>query len=185
MNYLTLSLGLFMLFSGLSCKKQQVSDTSRDLVEQQIPLDTLIQNAALEIIQNAYYCSLITLDEKGIARSRIMEPFPPEKNWEIWMATNPRSRKVAQLENNNQVTLYYFDRANLGYVSLMGKAYLVNDNRQKEQYWKEEWKAFYANKTDAYLLIKFVPDWIEVISVKHGINGDPVTWQPGRSAVRD
>ncbi len=184
MNYSTLCLGLLLLFLGISCKKQQVSDTSRDPIERQITQDTLIQQAALEIIRNAYYCSLITLDERGVARSRIMEPFSPEKNWEIWMATNPLSRKVAQLENNNQVTLHYFDRANLGYVSLMGKAYLIHDNKYKEQYWKEEWKAFYANRTDAYLLIKFVPDWIEVISVKHGINGDPVTWNPARSGVR-
>lgn len=172
----------FLIF-GLACKETPVGENEDIQEKTSINSDTDVQNAALEIIANAYYCSLITVDEHGVARSRIMEPFPPEENWEVWMATNPKSRKVEQIETNNQVTLHYFDKNNLGYVSLMGKAYLVHDNSKKEKYWKDEWKAFYANRTDAYLLIKFVPEWMEVISVKHGLNGDVVTWEPASSGV--
>ncbi len=166
-----------------ACGEPQVADNDAIQENKSFVVDSTVLNAALDIITNAYYCSLITVDEQGVARSRIMEPFPPENNWEIWMATNPKSRKVGQLQNNNKVTLHYFDKENLGYVSLMGKAYLVHDNSQKEKYWKDAWEAFYANRTDAYLLIKFVPDWMEVISVKHGLNGDAVTWEPAQSGV--
>lgn len=168
---------------GVGCSLEENKPVDSTEQEEITRRDTLVESAALEIIANAYYCNLITVNEDGVASSRIMEPFPPEKNWEIWMATNPRSRKVTQIEKNNQVTLHYFDQPNLGYVSLMGKAYLVHENDKKEQYWKEEWNAFYANRTDAYLLIKFVPERIEVVSVKHGLNGDSETWEPANSRV--
>lgn len=183
MEFMKLFMFLSLLVFVLACEDPQVANN--DPIPEKMPIaaDTIVQKAAQEIISNAYYCSLITVDEYGVARSRIMEPFPPEENWEIWMATNPKSRKVEQLQNNNQVTLQYFDKNNLGYVSLMGKAYLIHDNSKKEKYWKDEWQAFYANRTNAYLLIKFVPDWMEVISVKHGLNGDADSWEPASSGV--
>lgn len=170
---------LFVLILFSACANGDRNEIVGQKVGQQVAdKDTLVMNAAREIIQNAYYTTLITLDEQGQPRARIMEPFAPEENWEIWLATNPKSRKVNQIENNQTVTLHYFDKPNLGYVSLMGKAFLIHDNKKKEQYWKEDWNAFYSNRTDAYLLIKFVPQTMEVISTKHGINGDEITWEP-------
>ncbi len=43
---------------------------------------------------------------------------------------------------------------------------------------KDEWEAFYPNKSDDYLLIKISPEWVEVISESRGIVGDSITWKP-------
>jgi general stress protein 26 len=85
---------------------------------------------------------------------------------------------VSQIRNNPNVTLYYTDKNENGYVSIYGTAELVNDQQEKDNRWKEEWKDFYPNRTDGYLLIKVVPTRLEVINYSRGINGNPETWQP-------
>ena len=149
-----------------------VFKTSFSLEEQKI------LRIADSIINSAYYASLITLDANYQPRARIVEPFSPEKNYVIWMATNPKSRKVTQLKNNSSTTLHYFDKNKLAYVSLMGNAFLVNDIASKNRFWKDGWENFYPNKDKDYLLIKFVPKSLELISISDGFTGDNTTWKP-------
>lgn len=136
------------------------------------------------IIESAYYTTLITLDTQNQPRARIVEPFLQKKEYVIWMATNPKSRKVTQLKNNTTATLHYFDKNNLGYVSLMGNAFLVNDDSTKNKIWKEDWEKFYPNKKQDYLLIKFVPNTLELISVFGGFTGNKTTWKPEQVKLR-
>ena len=107
-----------------------------------------------------------------------MDPFPPEADMTIWMATNPASRKVEQIRNDSRVTVHYFDSAGLGYVSLMGEARIVEDHEEKARRWKSEWEAFYPDRESSYILIEVRPNRLEVVSEKHGLSGDPVTWTP-------
>jgi general stress protein 26 len=84
---------------------------------------------------------------------------------------------VEQIRNDHRVTLYYADPGAGGYVTVMGKALLVNGLEEKRRYWKEEWQDFYKNRMEDYLLIKVIPIRIDIISYKHGITGDPETWR--------
>lgn len=140
-------------------------------------LDNKLINAAREIITEAGTCALITLDEKDHPMIRVMDPFLPEDDFTIWLGTNPKSRKVNQIKNNPNVTLYYLKSDASGYVVIHGIAQLVDDQKEKDKRWKDEWEAFYPNKSEAYLLIKVSPEWMEVLSYTHGIAGDPTTWQ--------
>lgn len=137
-----------------------------------------LMTVAKEIMIAAGTCALITLDEEGRPRVRAMDPFLPESDFTVWFGTNPKSRKVNQIKKNPKVTLYYLDSDSSGYVMIHGTAQLVDDQKEKEKHWKEEWEAFYPNRPEGYLLIKVTPDWMEVISVSHGIAGDAITWQP-------
>ncbi len=114
-----------------------------------------------------------------------MDPFFPEKDFTVWLATHPNTRKVSQIKNNPNVTLYYFDKNDNGYVTIHGKAELVYDQKEKDKRWKNEWKNFYANRTDGYLLIKVTPDYLELINYNRGISGDSKTWQPAMVRFRD
>lgn len=143
---------------------------------QQLSKGTLIATAR-EIMGAARYCALITLDSKGRAHARTMDPFPPDENMLVWFGTNPRSRKVAEIRRNDRVTLYYFDREGPAYVTISGVARLVNDPKEKARRWKDEWKAFYPDR-DKYLLIAVTPQELEVVSEKKGIVGDSVKWTP-------
>lgn len=133
---------------------------------------------ATEVIMGSGTCTLITLDSLGAPRARIMDPFPPQQNFVIWFGTNTQSRKVAEIINDPRCTINYYDKATAAYVSLYGTAEIVRDDRLCREFWKPEWQAFYPNYPDGYCLIKFTPDYLELISEKHGITGDPVTWKP-------
>ena len=61
---------------------------------------------------------------------------------------------------------------------IYGIAQIVNDPKEKEKYWKEEWEPFYKDKQNDFVLIKVSPVWMEVVSNTRGIIGDPVTWEP-------
>jgi general stress protein 26 len=133
---------------------------------------------AREIMKTARYCALITLDSAGRAQARTMDPFPPDENMVVWLGTNPKSRKVAEIRRHHRVTLYYFDSEAQAYVTISGMARIVDDPREKATRWKDEWKAFYPDHEKNYLLIAVIPAKLEVVSEKKGIIGDPNTWRP-------
>ena len=139
-----------------------------------------LKNAAKEIILSSSSCTLITLDQEGRPRARIMDAFLPDQDFNIWFGTNPKSRKVKQITTDNRVTLFYKDHDDSGYVMICGSAEIVNDPEEKEKHWKEEWAPFYENRQDGFVLIKVSPDWMEVVSNTRGILGDPVTWEAER-----
>jgi general stress protein 26 len=144
---------------------------------QRLSKDELIA-AARQIMTTARYCALFTLDSKGRAHARTMDPFPPDEKLVIWFGTNPKSRKVAEIRRNPRVTLYYFDREGAAYVTISGMARVVNDPQEKARRWKDEWKAFYPDRERGYLLIAVTPRELEVVSEKKGIVGDAVRWTP-------
>lgn len=135
---------------------------------------------AREIMTQASYCALITMDSKGEPDVRTMDPLPPTDEMVVWLGTNPKSRKVQQIQNNSVVTLHYFDQSNPGYVTIRGIAEIVSSAKEKEEHFKSEWEPFYPDKEDGFLLIKVVPVWLELISSKDGMIGDSITWKAPR-----
>lgn len=136
--------------------------------------------AAAELMRAARLCALVTLDASGAPQARAMDPFPPEPDLSVWLATNPKTRKVGEIRRDARVTLFYLDPQGQGYVTLHGTARLVDDAGEKARRFKPEWKAFYAdeNRGDDYLLIEVRPTRLEVVSAKHGIAAEPQAWAP-------
>lgn len=135
-------------------------------------------SAAREIMNTTRYCALITVDSRNRTHARTMDAFAPDEQMIVWLATNPNSRKVAEIRRNPHVTLYYFDPDNRTYVTLHGLAKLVYDPAEKARHWKDEWKTFYPNRDKDYLLIKVIPEQLEVVDTSKGIVGNTRTWRP-------
>ena len=135
--------------------------SARAQAQQAFPNDSseihLLQ-VARELMQEARYCALITLDDQGRPRVRLMDAFDPDSSMVVWLATNPRSRKVVQIRNDRRVTLYYQSPDVSGYVMIHGTAQLVDDPIVKQQHWKKEWQVFYPRYPNDYLLIKVTPE---------------------------
>jgi general stress protein 26 len=140
--------------------------------------DEKLKEIAREIIKESTHCNLITVDELGRPRVRVMDAFEPEQDFTVWLATNPKSRKVEQIRLNSHATLYYLSTDGMSYVMIQGEAELVNKMSKKNKYWKDGWDAFYPNKAVDMLLIKVVPKWMEIVSYPHGVLGDSKTWEP-------
>jgi general stress protein 26 len=143
------------------------------------PLDrAALIAAAREIMGAQTYCALITLDDTGRPEVRTMNPFPPEEDMSVWMATNTRSRKIQQIRKDPRVTLYYSNHGTaIGYVAVMGRAVLTEDpaeiQKRKRAYWDQAFPGL-KNLT----LIKVVPERIDVLNYKAGTQVNPETWRP-------
>jgi general stress protein 26 len=139
-----------------------------------------VLEAAKDVMAKAAYCALITVGDEGQPQARVVDPFAPESDLTVWIATKPVTRKVAQIKKNDRVTLFYFDREGMGYVTLIGRAQLVTDAAEKAKHWKETWAAFYDDKNHGpdYLLIRVKPTHLEMVSYAHGLTGDAKTWRP-------
>ncbi|HVR44287.1 MAG TPA: pyridoxamine 5'-phosphate oxidase family protein [Thermoanaerobaculia bacterium] len=136
--------------------------------------------AAREIMTAVRYPAVVTVDASGRPQARVVDAFDPEPGMTVWFATNPKSRKVAQIRIDPRVTLYYFDPRDpgQGYVTLLGRARLVNEESEKQARWKEGWEAFWPDRGAGYLLVEVTPERLEIVSPDRGIDGDPVTWAP-------
>jgi general stress protein 26 len=148
-------------------KKVQSSPPERDI----------LLSVACEYMQTVHYCALITVDSDGQPHVRAMDPFLPDENMVVYLGTNPKSRKVQEIRNNPRVTLYYSDDKGEGYVAIIGTAILVDDPKEKTIWWKKEWYEFYEDQKESYLLIKVVPERLEIVNYKHNIISDTETWR--------
>ncbi len=133
--------------------------------------------AAREIMAAQTYCALVTIDETGRPQVRTMNPFPPEEDMTVWFATNTRSRKVREIRRDPRVALYYSNHANaIGYVQITGHAVLVDDKQEilkrKRAYWDQAFPGL-----QNLVLIKVVPERLDVLNYKAGVQADPETWR--------
>jgi general stress protein 26 len=135
---------------------------------------------AREMMTSIRYCAAITVDAEGRPQARTIDPFPPDESMTVWFATNAKSRKVEQLRRDPRITLQYFDptRPDLGYVTLLGRARLVDDADAKRKWWKPEWEPVWPDREKNHLPVQVVPERIEVVSPRNGIEGDAVHWTP-------
>ncbi len=136
--------------------------------------------AAVDIMREARYATLVTIGEDGHPEARIVDPFYPEADLTIWIATHPRTRKVGEIKRDPVVTLLYFNASGLEYVTVVGSAELVSDPAEKARHWKQEWADYYkeGSRGPDYLLIRVIPTRLEVVSPNRGLFNDPDTWLP-------
>jgi len=138
--------------------------------------DTILV-AAREIMAETSYCGLVTIDSTGQPQTRTMNPFPANSEFITWFATSRSSRKVREIRNNPKVSVYYANHLSAkGYVNISGRAEVIDDKellkKMKRDYWEgiPDWQ-------DIFVLIRIIPEAMEVINYKHGINNDPKTFK--------
>jgi general stress protein 26 len=150
------------------------------LSAQTSPTAAQIQAAAFDIMKAARYCTLITIGDAGQPQSRIVDPLIAEAEGRIWIATNPLSRKVKEIEKDARVTLTFFDAAADEYVTVIGRATVVRDADRKAAHWKAEWEPFYKQRSRGpdFMLFEVRPVQFEVSSARHKLHNDSQTWRP-------
>jgi general stress protein 26 len=122
----------------------------------------------------------VTNAESGYPQARAIDALSPETDMTVWIATNPGTRKVAEVKKDPRVTLYYYEPTGPGYVALQGRATVVADPAEKAKRWKEDWTAFYRDKNrgEDYVLIRVAPVRLEIVSYAHGLLNDAASWRP-------
>lgn len=131
--------------------------------------------AASDVMKQAVFTTLVTIADDGHANARMVSPTAPDQDLVVWVSTNRSSRKIAELRHDPRATLLYFDKKALAYVTLIGTTTLVDDAAEKQKYWQPGWAPFFPQgpKDPEYVLIRFVPQSIEIMSDKHKLLPNP------------
>jgi general stress protein 26 len=81
----------------------------------------------------------------------------------FWFFTDEYSGKTATLETDNPVTLTFADPVNQTYLSITGRAYLVNDEVKMTEMWNPVLKNWFpgGTATEHLTMIKIVPETAE------------------------
>lgn len=136
-----------------------------------------IEGIALEIINQADFCSLVTIDNNGYPAARMMQTLPVEDDFFIWLGTKPNTQKVKQIKTNSKVSVYYTEANSTGYVNVKGKAEIINNRESKNKFWKEGWETFYPNKEKDFVLIKIKPHKLQIVSYENRIVSKEDDWR--------
>ncbi|MGE5499368.1 MAG: pyridoxamine 5'-phosphate oxidase family protein [Syntrophothermus sp.] len=142
-----------------------------------IPRDSLIK-IARKIIDSAGTCMLITVDENNKPHARVMDPFTPDEHMVVRMGTNPNMRKVEQIKKNQNVVVFYYDKTSMSYVTLEGKAKLLEDAVSKTKYFKSYWDRYYPNPESDFVVIEATPERMEVLSYQYNMLWNMETGTP-------
>lgn len=101
--------------------------------------ETSIIAAARTLMTSDKNAALITVDADGVPRARTVlthlgpaDGSSPDKGMTVWIMTRRSTRKVEQISNNPNVTLYFNDDPKNSYVTLMGIATIHLDPNDKE-----------------------------------------------------
>ncbi|MDA0683542.1 MAG: pyridoxamine 5'-phosphate oxidase family protein [Bacteroidetes bacterium] len=167
--------GVAMVFLLLGC--QETPSHPDTVKEESSPEWTSTHQVAWDIVASSGLVTLITNNAEGQPQARIVESLPPDSgHMDIWMGTNRNSAKVQEIQNDDRTTLLYRIPGGVGYVTLRGRASIVNDPVEKEERWLPHWEAFYPDRESMFVLIHFVPEDGEVVSFPAGLVGDSLTW---------
>lgn len=142
------------------------------------PTRESILSAAKKLATAYPFCALVTINADGGPSIRTMNPLPIEDEMTVWFATTDRGRKYQEMLKDPRVTVYFSNHQKAeGYVAVYGKASLIKDpseiQKRKRGYWD---KSFPGLKN--LVLIKIVPQRLEVVSYKDNLHGDPETFRP-------
>lgn len=141
----------------------------------------VVLNVAKQIMTAAGCASLITIDEFGLPSSRPVRTFPSDDEFAgITIPSDVNSRKTHHIRSNPTVVLSYIDTPTRGYVTVIGKAVLVDRLEDKKAAWVEPFSAFWPEgpESEDYLLIVVRPERIEARSYTQGVAEVPTQWTP-------
>jgi general stress protein 26 len=106
---------------------------------------------AVKTIGSVRNCWLATVDGSGGPNFRPMGRLQRDANdneWKIWFLTDGRSRKASEMRRNRGVAVIYQHDPDDAFVTLIGKATLLDDASDDRKRWKRAYDAYFPTETD-------------------------------------
>ncbi|MCG7379282.1 MULTISPECIES: pyridoxamine 5'-phosphate oxidase family protein [Paenibacillus] len=128
---------------------------------------TELEQNIVKALENNPFCSFSTV-ENGKPKSRYMALFNDGMN--IHLATNRRTHKVEELENNPNVSLLlgYESGGSKEVVEVEGTCEITKNEALREQVWNDELKAWFDGPQDPnYVILDITPTRIEYTGKDH------------------
>lgn len=112
-----------------------------------MPQEILDRNECIaklkELIADIPYAMLATTAEDGSIHSRPMSSRQNEFNGELWFFTGRDTGKVTEIRNDQHVNVAFASPKDMSFVSIAGRADLVQDRRKAEELWNPAYKAWF------------------------------------------
>jgi general stress protein 26 len=120
-------------------------------------------------------CLAITVNRSGDANARVVNPSKLTGEWTVRFMTDRRTRKIAEVEQSGRMTLVYQHDAGGAYVSLVGRAAVIDDVGVKSAIWQPaSFKWHPGGPTDPnVVLVEFTAERIETWNSPHDVVPDP------------
>lgn len=146
-----------------------------------------VLSAARSLMESDENVALVTVDREGQPRVRSVrafladvDPADPKKGMTVWIMTRDSTRKVEQIRQHPQVTLYFNDDAKISYLTIMGTGVVHTDPSEPavqpflrlEGYKEFFWPQF----PEGFVMIEVRPRWIEFMGP--GIRNHQEHWRP-------
>jgi general stress protein 26 len=130
---------------------------------------------ARETVNAVPTCLAITIDGNGDANARAINTSKLTDEWTVRFMTDRRTRKVAEIAQTGRLTLVYYHQAGGAYVTLVGRATIVDDVADKQAIWQPgSFKWHPGGPTDPnVVLVEFVAERIETWNTPGQIVPDP------------
>jgi general stress protein 26 len=137
-------------------------------------VETLLR-IARQTVAKMPSCMAITVDQQGEANARVVQTSPLSDDWTLRFMTDRRSRKAREIARTGRLTLAYQNDADGAYVSLIGRATIVDDPAIKQAVWRPASLRWHpGGPTDPnVVLVDFTAERIELWSTPHGVMPDP------------
>ena len=131
-------------------------------------------------MKEAGYCFFMSHGESGEINARLMHPFEPDADFNVWLGASPNSRKVREILKKNNVTLAFINPRSTAYVTVIGTAALDSNPDLKRKYWRSYWTDMYPGGPDnsEYVLIKIIPHRIEFMNFANAALPQPYGLKP-------
>jgi general stress protein 26 len=101
-----------------------------------------------ELIKDIRICMMTTASGDGSFDSRPMATQKTEFDGTVWFLTRQELQKVAELDQDANVTLLYADPGNQNYVAAKGKAKISHDKAKIHELWNAMYKAWFPEGED-------------------------------------
>jgi len=130
---------------------------------------------ARETVNALSTCLAITMDRRGDANARVINPSTLTDEWTVRFMTDRRTRKVGEIARTGRMTLVYQHQVGGAYVTLVGRASILDDIAVKQAIWQPgSCKWHLGGPTDPnVVLIEFVTVRIETWNTPGQIIPDP------------
>jgi general stress protein 26 len=132
-------------------------------------------------------CLAITVGRNGDANARVVNPGKMTDAWTVRFMTDRRTRKVGEIERTGRMTLVYQHDAGGAYVTLVGRAAIIDDVAVKTAIWRpQSFKWHPGGPADPnVVLIEFTAGRIETWNSPHNVVPDPTKGLWAAVLVRD
>ena len=96
-----------------------------------------------EITKDIKFALLTTVNAEGHLHSRPMTTQETEFDGDVWFIGSKDSGSVADIRRSAQVNVSYADTGKNTYLSISGRALLIDDRSKLEELWSDGYKAYF------------------------------------------